>query len=57
MWDYGLSWSFISACTTANSPLEVVRFRMQVMPLLVEQGHLNKLYRNCVNCATRIYRH
>lgn len=29
---------------------------MQVMPLLVEQGHLNALYKGCVNCAMRIYR-
>lgn len=30
---------------------------MQVMPLLVEQGHLNKIYRNCLNCALRIHRY
>lgn len=55
--DYGLSWGFIAAFTTLNNPLDVVRFRLQVMPLLVEQGHLNKLYRGCINCACRIYRH
>jgi hypothetical protein len=55
--DVAVSWIFIGTFTTINNPLDVVRFRMQVMPLLVEQGHLNKVYRNCLNCALRIHKY
>ena len=55
-WDYAFNWTAIAAFVTANSPADMIRFRMQVMPLLVEQGHLAHPYRGCIDCAATIFR-
>jgi hypothetical protein len=54
-WDYATSWAFIGSCVTLNNPFDLVRFRLQVMPVLYEQGHLFSLYKGCWDCAKRVY--
>ena len=56
LWDYLVSWSFIGSCLTLNNPFDLIRFRLQVMPLLYEQGHLFRLYRGCFDCGRKIFK-
>ncbi len=53
--DYAVSWGLIGTLTTINNPIELVRFRMQVMPVLLEQGHLRSPYLSCFDCARTIF--
>lgn len=53
--DYALSWTLIGTLATINNPIELVRFRMQVMPQLIEQGHLKSPYLSCLDCAKKVY--
>jgi hypothetical protein len=57
MLDYNISWGLIGTLTTLNNPIELIRFRIQVMPLLMEQGHLQSPYLSCLDCAKKIYLH
>jgi solute carrier family 25 (mitochondrial adenine nucleotide translocator), member 4/5/6/31 len=56
IWEYAFSWSFIGTCVTLNSPFDFVRFRLQVMPILFEQGHLFSMYKGCFDCARRVWK-
>lgn len=35
-----ISWLFIAGSVSLANPTDLVRFRMQVMPELIQQGHL-----------------
>jgi len=52
--DYVFSWGIIGSFSTINNPIDLIRFRMQVMPSLIEQGHLTSPYVSCLDCARKI---
>lgn len=52
--DYLLSWTLIGTSVTLGNPLDLVRFRFQVMPELLEQGQLKVPYKGFWDCVRRV---
>ena len=53
--DYAFSWTLVGCFVTLNNPVDLIRFRFQVMPELIEQGHLKQPYTGLIDCAKKIY--
>lgn len=49
-----LSWLFIAGSVSLSNPLDLVRFRMQVMPELMQRGFLKERYNGLWDCLLRV---
>lgn len=49
-----LSWLFIAGSVSLANPMDLVRFRMQVMPELMQQGYLKERYKGLWDCLLRV---